>query len=57
VIADVLQEFPCECAITESRGRITSVVHCDEHWDLRHEDKTLKQMATELRERLNPWKE
>ena len=43
--------FACGCGIVQSTrtGQIMSVAHCDEHWALRHEDKTMKQMATELR--------
>jgi len=47
----VIEPFRCGCAITVSTltGQVTSVGQCPEHWPLRHEDKTLRQMADELR--------
>lgn len=49
------EAFACGCGIVQSTltGQVTSVAHCDEHWTMRDEDKTLKQMATELRVLLN----
>lgn len=43
--------FACGCGIVQSTmtGKVLSVAHCDQHWAMRDEDKTLKVMATELR--------
>jgi hypothetical protein len=44
--------FPCGCCITTDMfdGKILSVHHCAEHFYLIDENKTLRQMADEMRD-------